>query len=329
MSSIVRFFGSKYVHLLLLAIPILIRLSGCSSDGDTGTNADNSDSLCSLNSSDPQGSGSLRYCDAQFDESEIAMTTYKYATTANPNGSGTVDLYMDVYSRSSDSVTDRPFVVWMHAGGGERDDADPASWCRNRFGKRGYVCASIDYRDSNSSGFTQNDQKLAVSDAQSAIRYLRAHASALGIDPNKAILMGSSAGALTAVQAAVTGNDQNDDYFDDPDINDENSGQPSWACASSTLSGAISSPVMNMVDSKDPPNFAYHGELDMTIAYSQAVETVNTMIDLGIPSTLMSFPDKAHSLGSADIIEADLFPQLYDWIITDGCPHSYMSQTTL
>lgn len=48
-----------------------------------------------------------------------------------------------------------------------------------------------------------------------------------------------------------------------------------------------------------------------------------------LPSTLMSFSDKGHSLGNADVIEADLFPQLYDWVIAAGCPHDYMSQDPL
>lgn len=323
----------------MLALGIILLSCGgsttSSEDGsdeitEQGTGGNNQFGACSLDSSNPDGSEDRSYCDKIFDEDSISMTTYKYATAPDASGGDDVNLYMDVYFPTSNTDTDRPMVIWLHAGGGERDDSDPVNWCTDKFARRGYVCASIDYRDSEgTAGFTANDQMLAITDAQSAIRFAREKANLFGIDPNKMILMGKSAGALTAASAAVTGNDNDDDYFDDSNINTDNSGQPSWSCVSVTLSGAVNGQAMHLVDANDPANFAYHGGLDTTVPYSQAVETVDTMNQLNIPSTLMTFEDKAHNLGNADVIEADLFPQLYDWVIAAGCPHDYMSQDPL
>lgn len=319
----------------LVQMAFIILLCSCNGEGTNsssigGSNPSNpSLGSCTLDSSNPEGSGNLRYCDVIFDPATISMTTYKYATAAATTGSGNVDLYMDVYSPpGSDSVTNRPFAIWMHPGGGSRTSSDAISWCQKKFAARGYVCASIDFRGTGGT-FTAYNQKLAISDVHAAIRYFRSHVTTFGIDPNRVVLMGSSAGALTAVQAAVTGNDTSDTFFDDPKVNTANAGQPSWSCVSSTLSGAINSQIMSFVDSKDPPNFAYHGELDTTILYSQAVAAVDAMNAVNVSSTLHSFPGVGHSLGNADLIESELIPKFYDWIIASDCPHSYMAQSTL
>lgn len=282
---------------------------------------------CVLTEDNPQGSGSRRYCDVIFDDSEISMTTYKYATAPDIDTNGTIDLYMDVYTPNNDSVTNRPLAFMLHGGGGTRTNSGIVNWCKTRFAGRGYVCASIDYRGAaTEEGFTAYNQKLAQSDLHSAIRYIRANASTFGIDPNMIILGGSSAGGITAVSAAITGNNLSDAYFSDSKVDIDNPNQPSWSCASFTEPGAPNSVVENnMLESTDPPNYFYHGTDDMKIPYQSVVNTNNHMISLGIPSNLMSF-DAGHDLGHAEDIEADVMPRFFDWVITQGCPHSYMNQ---
>jgi|GEM_PF-3477011 len=100
--------------------------------------------------------------DVYFEESQIRIKDYKYATVHNIYGSATasVDLYMTVYSPCNlpDAFNDtdrnipeckdckRPFILMIH-GGGFRIGCRTAikDECME-FAKRGYVAAAIDYR---------------------------------------------------------------------------------------------------------------------------------------------------------------------------------------
>ena len=68
-----------------------------------------------------------------------------------------------------------------------------------RLCERGFVVASIQYRESDLAPFPAQMQ-----DAKTAIRFLRANASNLHIDPARMALWGDSSGAHTALMAAFT-----------------------------------------------------------------------------------------------------------------------------
>ncbi|MGN6504254.1 MAG: alpha/beta hydrolase, partial [Tepidisphaeraceae bacterium] len=85
----------------------------------------------------------------------------------------------------------RAAVVWIHGGAwtsGTRDAFYPHA---RYFQTRGCVGISIDYRLMRPQGGTALD---SFADCKSAIRYLRAHAEALGIDPGRIAVAGDSAG---------------------------------------------------------------------------------------------------------------------------------------
>ena len=94
-----------------------------------------------------------------------------------------------------------PAVLAIHGGGfraGSRKGY--LSTCVTLV-KRGYVCATADYRLAPAAPFP-----AAVYDVKAAVRYLRANATRLGIDPQKIGVMGSSAGGHLALFLGVTGN---------------------------------------------------------------------------------------------------------------------------
>lgn len=68
----------------------------------------------------------------------------------------------------------------------------------------GYVVASMEYRH------TEEGQRFPsqVEDAKSAIRFLRANAEELNIDPDKIAVWGDSSGAHTALLAALSGQEE-------------------------------------------------------------------------------------------------------------------------
>src|SRR4051812_27343269 len=92
------------------------------------------------------------YCgSARYDTEVFSAVTVKsdtaYGSNTDVNGSNVI-LTMDIYQPAGDTAEIRPLIVWAHGGsfiGGTKNDGDVTSLC-NHFAKRGYVCASINYR---------------------------------------------------------------------------------------------------------------------------------------------------------------------------------------
>ena len=95
-----------------------------------------------------------------------------------------------------------PLVVFVHGGGWTRGSKDNASgaWKAPHFTGEGYAYAAINYR--LVPGAIVEDQ---AADVAASLYYLIDHAAALGIDPQRIVLMGHSAGAHLA---ALVGTDE-------------------------------------------------------------------------------------------------------------------------
>lgn len=94
-----------------------------------------------------------------------------------------------------------PAIIFFFGGGwkgGNREHFLPHA---QYFAKRGIVCFLADYRTETKNGTTPFE---SLKDAKSAIRYVRKHANEFGIDPNKIIASGGSAGGHLAAAAALT-----------------------------------------------------------------------------------------------------------------------------
>jgi acetyl esterase/lipase len=92
-----------------------------------------------------------------------------------------------------------PAVVYFFGGGWHL--GTPVQFYREcgRLAVRGMVAISADYRIDATSHSTPFD---SVADAKSAIRWIRAHAGELGIDPDRIAAAGASAGGQLAAAAA-------------------------------------------------------------------------------------------------------------------------------
>jgi predicted esterase len=129
----------------------------------------------------------------------------------------TCDLFLDVYNPAKGSQTtlngkDKPTVIFMFGGGfiqGTRDDQDYKKWFR-QLTDNGYRVISIDYRlglkGSNKVGVAQVNVldkaiHMAVEDLFSATRFIIDNADELGVNPSNIVISGSSAGAITVMQA--------------------------------------------------------------------------------------------------------------------------------
>ena len=129
----------------------------------------------------------------------------------------TCDLYLDIYHPAKGSATtfegtDKPTIIFMFGGGfiaGTRDNESYHEWFR-QLTSNGYRVVSIDYRlglkGSNKVGVAQvnvldNAIHMAVEDLFSATEFIIDNAAELGINPNNMVISGSSAGAITVMQA--------------------------------------------------------------------------------------------------------------------------------
>ena len=112
------------------------------------------------------------------------------------------ELQLDLYTPTASAANPPPLLVWVHGGGwraGSRKSVNGLELVT-----RGYALASVSYRLSPVAPFPAQ-----IHDIKGAIRYLRAHASELGIDVSRVAVMGVSAGAHLAALVGVT-NDSRD-----------------------------------------------------------------------------------------------------------------------
>ncbi len=107
-----------------------------------------------------------------------------------------VKLYLHVFEpedlKKSDS---RPAIVFFFGGGWSGGHAKQFYQQARYFSDKGFVCFSVDYRIKGKHKTTPFE---CVKDGKSAIRYVRANAAELGIDPDRIVASGGSAGGHVA-----------------------------------------------------------------------------------------------------------------------------------
>lgn len=107
-------------------------------------------------------------------------------------------------SRGLAGAAGAPVIVWIHGGGweaGSRVDHPPVlDGMYRRFAEDGYVVVSIDYRLSREVSFP-----ACLHDCKAAVRWIRANATELGVDPDRIGVWGESAGGHLAALVGLTG----------------------------------------------------------------------------------------------------------------------------
>ncbi|MDO5712670.1 MAG: alpha/beta hydrolase, partial [Micrococcales bacterium] len=119
-----------------------------------------------------------------------------------------LDLYMPSASGDAGQAPQAgfPTIVWVHGGGwagGEKADINNTEIKIDQFRdvllEHGYAIAAVDYRLVPDGKFPEPMQDVAA-----AVRYLKKHAAELGLDPNRFVLGGDSAGGHIATMVAMT-----------------------------------------------------------------------------------------------------------------------------
>ena len=95
----------------------------------------------------------------------------------------------------------RPALLLVHGGGWVNGDRNQLHGYGILLGRIGYVCVATEYRLAGEAKWPAQ-----IHDVKAALRWMRANAAHLGIDPAKIAISGNSAGAHLALLAAGTPN---------------------------------------------------------------------------------------------------------------------------
>jgi acetyl esterase/lipase len=108
------------------------------------------------------------------------------------------DLHLDFYPPLTRAIPP-PCVIIIHGGGWDGGTRSQLPTLNRFLVQGGYAVASIQYRLA-----PKHQYPAPVEDVGKALHYLTDHASELGIDPLRFVLLGRSAGGQIALQAAYT-----------------------------------------------------------------------------------------------------------------------------
>ncbi|MEU9475892.1 alpha/beta hydrolase [Streptomyces sp. NPDC048191] len=245
---------------------------------------------------------------------------------------------LDVHVPPADGPV--PAVVWIHGGGWLEGDRRyppptvPAELLHGAVLGAGLALVGIDYRHSLEAPFPAQ-----LHDVKAAIRYVRRHAAALGIDGERIGVWGESAGGHLAAMAGLVRADVHGTGLEGAEgVREEDSGvlavvdwygvsdieailgqpmpplpgEPPYPNPIDTLLGGpeaerpararVASPVTYAADGGAPPFLLIHGREDRVVPYSQSEALARVLTDAGGDVTLRPVEGADHIfLGSAEV----------------------------
>jgi acetyl esterase/lipase len=197
-----------------------------------------------------------------------------------------------------------PVIVWIC--GGAWTEMNRNVWIPELawFAKQGYVIASVDYSVTARTRFPQQ-----LIDIKEAIRFLRANAAGLGLDPRRFAVMGESAGGYLSALVGVTGNLREYDTgtnLGEPSavqaavpwypVTDPSSFQYNEFVAEALPRGFDQYiDITKLVNKNTPPYFIVHGTMDSQVQSSQSEKLYERLQAEGIDSELVIIEGAEHA----------------------------------
>jgi acetyl esterase len=121
----------------------------------------------------------------------------KFSYKKTPQAELAIDVHFPADWKAGDK---RPAIVFFFGGGWTSGTVEQFRPQAEYFASRGLVTARADYRVR---GRHQTPPDKCVEDCKSAVRWLRQNAAKLGVDPDRIVASGGSAGGHTAAATAI------------------------------------------------------------------------------------------------------------------------------
>ena len=209
---------------------------------------------------------------------------------------GTVELRLHMFRPVTPASRLRPVIVFFF-GGGWRTGTPSSFYPHCRYlAERGMLAAAAEYRVHDRHGTTAFE---CVADGKSAVRWLRAHAAELGIDPHRIAAGGGSAGGHVAACAAT--------ITDGDDEDGTNSSRPDALVlfnpavdatldlfADRFVGRALEISPVHHVKPGQPPTIIFHGTADNLVPFENVERFTRLMTAAGNRCELVPFPGKPH-----------------------------------
>lgn len=225
-----------------------------------------------------------------------------------------------------------PVMVFFHGGGGTADQFFPQS---RYLAWRGMVAVSAEYRLKD----VKTPLAESIQNAKSAIRWVRTHAVELGIDPDRIIAGGGSAGGHLAACTAIL------DGFNEPQENLKVSAAPfalvlfnplldTTESGYAPLARSLRDLNLNPVDFSPahhirkglPPTILFHGTADHTVAFENSERVSQLMNEAGVPCELVRYAGKDHAFfhfqgkdGDSNEVFWDVVTRVDGFLVKLGC----------
>ena len=231
---------------------------------------------------------------------------------------------MDII-RPADSAT-HPAILFVHGGGFRAGSRKGYLQQCIRLAQQGYVTATADYRLAPAAPFP-----AAVYDVKAAVRYLRANATKLSLDPKKICATGGSAGGHLVLFLGVTGNvpefegtgpnrDQSSrvscvvSYYGPSDLTKSYGRSVDAAEVLPLFLGGdvahareahLRASPLNWVTPDAAPTLAVQGTKDRYVNYEQSVWIVDRLLAAGVEAELETIDGADHGFKGADAERAE------------------------
>lgn len=224
----------------------------------------------------------------------------------------------------------RPAIVFYHGGGWTGGSPGQFNEHSTYLASRGLVCIQVEYR------LLKGDAKAppvtCIHDARSALRWVRAHAAELGIDPRRIASGGGSAGGHLAAHVGMV--DGTDDPADDLRVSARSNamllfnpvldnGPGGWGTARVGERYPELSPAHN-VSPDDPPATVFLGSQDKLIPVAVLERFKAGLTKAGVRCDLHVYEGQGHGFFNATnsegkyyrltLLESDRFLTSLGWL---------------
>lgn len=244
---------------------------------------------------------------------------------------GERELKLFVERPSGWKATDkRPAIVFFFGGGWVSGKPEQFRKQSEYFATRGMVGIRVEYRVIPKAA--TNLPIVCCADAKSAMRYVRAHAEVMGIDPYRIAGAGGSAGGHLAAFTALV--DGLDDEHDDLTVSCKpdalvlfnpvfNNGPGQWGYERVRERFLEFSPAHH-VTSNAPPTIVFLGDADKLIPVNVVTDFAADMKKAGVRCETHIYPGVGHGFFNRDpyfsmtVIESDKFLTSLGWL--EGAP---------